>query len=359
MSVDKVVAPTPISDGEYPSEIITLTNTGNLPISTFLFTRTTNNSSPQTFVASGKSVEPGETFNVSTPNSTSQGKNKLEYKTSAPNFDQNGDNSDSLTWYSIEDFTTVAVPWRQNFNNSASLNPWQTINPESDDLSWTIASVSAGEGPNNVAKLSTVESGNSYWLGTPVFDLSVSRQASIFFDLAAGQISPTTTLKVLASANGGNDYTEVWTASGTELSTVSVGEANPNTAGDYERKFINLSDYAGSGKTQVRLAFVVEGGESSNSPIYLDNIELFLNANPEPVIPAVGMTVIYPNPAREVFNIAFNLPAFEDVTIQVISSTGALVQEIEYVGTLNQTYSFSTQLFSKGVFIVKITTYID
>ena len=68
------------------------------------------------------------------------------------------------------------------------------------------------------------------------------------------------------------------------------------------------------------------------------------------------MSVLYPNPAREVFNIAFNLPDFEDVTIQVISSTGALIQEIEYPGTLNQTYSFSTQLFSKGVFIIKISS---
>jgi hypothetical protein len=134
-----------------------------------------------------------------------------------------------------------------------------------------------------------------------------------------------------------------------------VGQANPNSANDYIRKYINLTEFAGSGKTQFRLAFVLEGGSVSDSPIYLDNIELFLSANPNPVIPGEGMAVVYPNPATDIFNIAFNLPRLEDVSIQVISSTGALVQEINYPNTLNQTYSFSTQLFSKGVFIIKIT----
>ena len=356
ISIDSIVSPTPISDGKNEAEVVTLTNRGNLPFSSFLYSTSTNDAGTQTYVASGITVQPGESFNVSTPNSTSTGKNKLEFVASLPNFDQNGNNSDSIEEYVIVNEDSIQAPWRQNFNNSTALTPWQTINPESDDQSWTVSSVSMGEGPNNVARLSTVKNGESYWLGTPIFDLSVSRQASIFFDLSAGQVGPNTTLKVLASDNGGNDYTEVWAASGADLSTVSVGESNPNSTGDYVRKFINLTEFAGSGKTAVRLAFVVENGSTSDSPIYLDNIELFLNANPEPVIPAVGMSLIYPNPARDVFNVAFNLQDFEDVTIQVISSTGALVQEIEYPGTLNQTYSFSTQLFSKGVFIVKISS---
>ncbi|MEB2785815.1 M43 family zinc metalloprotease [Algoriphagus persicinus] len=356
ISVDAIVSPSPISDGTHETEIVTLTNRGNLPFSTFLFATSTNNATAQTYVASGNTVQPGESFNVTTPNSTRQGKNKLNFVASEPNFDQNGDNSGSLIRYVIEDATTIPVPWRQNFNNSGAFTPWQTINPESDAQAWSVSSVPSAEGPNNVARLSSQTETHSYWLGTPVFDLSVSRQASIFFDLAAGQVSSTTTLSVLASENGGIDFTEVWTASGAELSTVSVGEANPSSAGDYERKFVNLTEFAGSGKTQVRLAFVVKNGNESDAPIYLDNIELFLNANPEPVIPAVGLSRLYPNPAREVFNIVFNLPDFEDITIQVISSTGAIVQEIDYPGTLNQTYSFSTQLFSKGVFIVKISS---
>lgn len=356
LSTDEIVQPTPIFDGANEAEVVTLTNKGNLPISSFLFSATANNGTTRTYVASGNSVQPGESFNVSTPNSTSAGKNKLEFVASSPNFDQNEANPEGLIGYVIENNTTIPVPWRQNFNSSGALAPWQTVNPESDAQAWSISSTSSGEGPNNVARLTTIASGQSYWLGSPIFDLSASSQASIFFDLSVGQVSSSTTLKVLASENGGNEYAEVWSASGAELSTVSVGESNPNSTGDYIRKFVNLSDFAGSGKTESRLAFVLESGNESDSPVYLDNIELFLNANPEPVIPANGMSILYPNPARDVFNIAFNLAEFEDVTIQVISSTGAVIQEIEYPKTLNQTYSFSTQLFSKGVFIVNISS---
>jgi hypothetical protein len=184
----------------------------------------------------------------------------------------------------------------------------------------------------------------------------VSRQASIFFDYAVGQVSPGTKLKLFASDDAGETYLEVWSATGIELSTTAVGEANPNSANDYVRKYVNLTDFAGEGKNQVRIAFVLEGGSVLDSPLFLDNVELFLSANPNPVIPAEGMTVLYPNPATDIFNLAFNLPRLENVTIQVISTSGAVVQEIEYPNTLNQTYSFSTSLFSPGVFIIKITS---
>ncbi|MCE7053855.1 choice-of-anchor J domain-containing protein [Algoriphagus sp. AGSA1] len=356
VSLDSLVSPSPIFDGTNEENIVRLTNTGNLPFSTFVYSTSVNDAPGQTYIASGNTVQPGESFDISTPNNTSSGKNTLNFEASAPNFDQNQEIPNQLTRHVIEDASTISVPWRQNFNNSGTLIPWQTINPESDDSAWSLSSVSIGEAPDNVVTLSSQSIGQTYWLGTPVFDLSVRSQASLFFDLAAGQLSPTTSLKVMASTNGGTDYAEVWKATGSSLSTVATGEANPNSPGDYVRRYVNLSDFAGAGNERGRVAFVVENGSNTDTPIYLDNIELFLSANEEPVIPTEGMAVLYPNPAREVFNIAFNLPDFEDVSIQIISSTGALVQEIEYPGTLNQTYSFSTRLFSKGVFIVKINS---
>jgi hypothetical protein len=354
--LDELVSPNPIVDGTQTVESVRILNTGNLPVSKFLFTRSTNGLDVETYIGSGSVVAPGESFVLKGRNTTSAGKNRLDYKVFQPNFDQNnGDNGNTLQRYILENADKVEVPWRQNFNNSTALGPWLTINPQADAASWKTSSVTNGGGPSNVVRLQNQVKGYTYWLGTPIFDMSVSRQGSIFFDLAAGSVSPGTTLKVLASEDAGENYTEVWSASGAELSTVSSGDANPNTATDFSRKYINLTDFSGPGKTETRIAFVVEGGIPSDSPIYLDNIELFLSANPEPVVPAEGLTIIYPNPATNIFNIAFNLPAYETVTIQVISSTGAVVQEIDYPKTLNQTYSFSTELFSRGLFIIKIS----
>jgi hypothetical protein len=161
---------------------------------------------------------------------------------------------------------------------------------------------------------------------------------------------------LLASKDAGGTYQEIYRKTGNEISTVSNGQVNPNSQSDYIRDYVNLTAFAGKGNKKTRLAFVLEGASESNGPLYLNNIELFLSANQEPVNPGLGNTVIYPNPAREIFNIAFNLATFETINIQIFSATGALVQDIDYPNTLNQTYSFSTQLFSKGLFIVKITS---
>jgi hypothetical protein len=148
----------------------------------------------------------------------------------------------------------------------------------------------------------------------------------------------------------------MWSAAGAALSTITSGAANPNSASDYRRKYVNLTEFAGEGKKQIRLAFVLDVAGSQNSPIYLDNLELFLSANPDPVIPAERNTIIYPNPATEFVNIAFNLPKRENVSIQIISSTGAIVRELSFPNTLNQTYTFSREMFTSGLYIFKINS---
>jgi hypothetical protein len=326
-----------------------------LPVSKFLFNRTTNFSTTQTYIGSGSTIAPGEQVDLELNNSTADGKNQLRYSVREPNFDQNSPEIIVFRKFNIEDQQVIEVPWRQNFNNSTSLSPWLTVNPENDFASWTITPTSNGTSQNNVARLENGISENAYWLGTPVFNLSKSRQASIFFDLAAGTVNPSTRLLLLASSDGGLNYTQVWSAIGSELSTVSVGQANPNSSGDYERKYVNLTDFAGPDSDNVRLAFVLETKGTSNSPVYLDNLELFLSANPEPVIPVEGSSVLFPNPATDYFNLAFNLSSRENVTIQIVSATGAIVHEVDYPGTLNQTYTFSTDLFRPGVYIIKIT----
>jgi hypothetical protein len=197
---------------------------------------------------------------------------------------------------------------------------------------------------------------NSFWLGSPIFDMRASSQGALFFDRAAGFVSESTTLKVLASLDGGVNYEEVFSKSGNDLITVQSDEANPNNPAEFVREYVNLSDFAGENRAMIRVAFVVEGGEETNSSIYLDKMELFLSANPEPVDPGINNTIVYPNPSSGVFNVAFNLERFENVNIRIYSSTGTLLHNVDYPNTLNQTYTFSEELFSKGFFFLKITS---
>lgn len=356
IEVEEILVPNPINSGNHENEIIQITNMGNLPFSKFLFTRTTNNSLPETYLVSGLTVAPDDLVRLQIAKSTTGDKNKLQFRVSEPNFDQNPNTISSVTQYHLETTEAIQVPWRQNFNNSTNLAPWSTINPENDLQAWTVTPTANGAGVNNAAQLRNGSAGNSYWLSTPLFDLTKTNQASIFFDLAAGQMDQNSRLTLLASMDGGLNYSATWIATGPEIATVSAGEANPNSPGDYIRNYVDLSDFAGSEADSVRLAFVLETEGVDNDPVYLDNLELFLSANPDPIIPSQGSSILFPNPARDFFNLAFNLSSREDVKIQIISSTGSIVHEVNYPGTLNQTYTFSSEMFRSGIYIIRISS---
>lgn len=356
LKMTELIKPTPISNGSHDQESILLINTGNLEISGFVFKRSTNNAPLQSFLARGQNLQPGDSTLINLPRSSNiDGSNRLSYRLESPNFDQNPRPDIRLDRFFVINQELIRSPWRQNFNNIFSLSPWISLNPESNGTSWELSALQTGTS-QNVVRLQTGVDNNSFWLGSPLFDLTSSSQAALFFDIAAGIISPNTRLKVLASTDGGITYQQVFSKSGNDLVTVPGAQVNPNNPSDYRREYVNLTSFAGRNRAMVRVAFVLEGGDENNDPVYLDNVELFLSANPEPVDPGLGNTIIYPNPANGLFNIVFNLPRFETVNIQIISATGTIVHDVDYPNTLNQTYTFSAENFSKGLFVVKITS---
>lgn len=356
LRMTELLKPTPVSNGTHDQESILLVNTGNLAISGFVFRRSTNNAPLQSFLARGQNLLPGDSTLINLPrSSTIDGTNRLNYRLEFPNFDQNPRPDIRLDRFFVVNQELIRSPWRQNFNNTFNLSPWVSLNPQSNGTSWELSPLQTGTS-QNVVRLETGLENNSYWLGSPMFDLTSSSQAALFFDRAAGAISPSTTLKVLASSDGGITYQQVFSKSGNDLVTVPGGQVNPNNPSEYRRDYVNLTSFAGRNRAMVRVAFVLEGGNENNDPVYLNNVELFLSANPEPVDPGLGNTIIYPNPANGLFNIVFNLPRFETVNIQIISATGTLVHDVDYPNTLNQIYTFSAENFSKGLFVVKITS---
>lgn len=352
LKIEGVIAPSPISAGTNAEEIVKITNTGNLPVSKFLFSRNTNNSGNKVFVGSGAAIPPGESVNVTLAKSTAPGKNNLKFGVAEPNFDQNIPAAPQINWYNIENTARLEVPWIQNFNSSSDLAPWLTINPESDQAAWQVTAVSGlfdpATGPNYVARIEGATNGNSYWMATPSFDLSVSLQASVFFDVAAGVLNPGTTLYLLASTDQGETYKVIWSEAGTALSTVPTGNANPATAGNYERKYVNLTDYAGEGKKEIRLAFALDVVGTQNAPVYLDNLELILSSslNTEE-FDIIGLK-LYPNPVISILNIENNLT---NQPYNIIDTLGKVILK----GNLNEgNNSINVEKLSKGIYYLKV-----
>ncbi|WP_162098394.1 T9SS-dependent choice-of-anchor J family protein [Nitritalea halalkaliphila] len=357
MRITELVAPNPIAaPGGNGNEVLAVENTGNLPISGFLLERQVTNNPRQTFIVRGQALPVGGVNLLNLPLSpTIEGTNSFRYQLLNPNFDQNPAPAINFQQFSIFSSTTMDTPWRQNFNGSVALAPWLTVNPERNNVVWRIEPSPVGDGENQLV-LRNTRDGDSYWVGSPLFDLSQARFASLFFRRGAGPVDLNTRLRVLISRDGGLNYEPLLELDGETLSTTTSELPNRNTPGEFVREFINLNDFTGGNNNRLRVAFALESANEDNPPIFLDDIELFLSDNPNPVDPGINSTRLYPNPARDVFNLAFNFRNFEDVFVQVVSTTGQVVYEQSFPNTLNQTYSFTTALFSKGVFVVKVTS---
>ncbi|WP_194976688.1 zinc-dependent metalloprotease [Aquiflexum lacus] len=356
VTINELTLPFPISSIATTEESINITNTGNLPLSNLVLRRQTNNGAAQLYVFSGD-IQVGQSVDLVLPKSTGEGPNILNFTALFPNWDQNEpEQPRQIVRHIIHDQDRIQSPWRESFINRSQVGPWISLNPQRNAPAFTLTSNQSGTLGDNVLVLQNTLPNNSYWFGTPLLDLSRSSQASILFDMAAGQISPNTVLRILGSQDAGNTYTEIWRKTGSEISTVTGPTVNPNNPSEFRREFVDLSQFTGKGELNGRMSIVIENGEESNSPIYFDNFEFFLRADPQPVRPEVGNAVLFPNPARDLFNISFNLRSFENVNIQIISSNGTMVHNVDYPNTLNQTYTFSSKNFSKGLFIIKINS---
>ncbi|WP_143960741.1 T9SS-dependent choice-of-anchor J family protein [Litoribacter populi] len=357
LSLNRLISPGPVVDGSQESQVLEVTNIGNLPVSSFILSRQVNSGGVQSFIAQGEAVSVGETAQINLPASNfGNGTNRLNLEISQPNFDQNEGNVSRLTRFIVQSPDTVRAPWRKDFNQG-SLAPWVIINPENNLGAWRFFSLSGRDNPERVMELANMVEGNSYWLATPKFDLSRTGAASVFFDKAYSHQGGNARFRVLITNDGGTTYNEVFTQVGSEIASIeSAGGVNPNNPEDWTREFVDLSEFTGRGNDNIRVAFVVDQANATTSPIYVDNMELFFTRTSDPVIPNVGTSILYPNPAVDVFNIGFNFESFEDVNIKIINLSGKVLHDVNYPNTLNQTYTFSTQMFSKGVFIIKITS---
>lgn len=350
------ISPLPITAGLQERDEVLVENTGNLPIEGFLVEVFLQGRAADatTLLIRDFGLGVGETKVLELPDFFQIGQNRIDYRIYRPNFDQNGSNTSTLRWHVFQDTSRIAVPWRQDFDRSEALGPWLRINPERNFSSWRVF---LGNGENSFLGLTGMEPGDSYWFASPLFDLSATDRASLFFGWKGGGFSNTSELafEVLVSSDGGVTGVPVWIREGAALNNNEGGqrpsELNP---GVFQQEFINLSDFAG--QDNVRVFFRVSDQGAPGASLFLDDLELFLSDNPRPVDPGLNNALLYPNPADERFHLAFNFADFETVQVKVISSTGQTVLEQELPQTLNQTYSFDSVKFAKGLYIVQISS---
>lgn len=357
--IENLLRPLPVTAGNQEEDIITIRNTGNLPISRFPIDilRNSRLDDRETYVIDSIVLAPGETRPIRVPTSIINGQNRIDYAIYEPNFDQNGGNESLLTRHFFQSNDKIQSPWRQYFNGLDAMGSWIRINPEKDFSSWRVFPIP--EGDQNVLGVVSIESGSSYWLASPLFDLSETPEAGLAFDWSGGGFETDSPLvfEIVLSEDGGVTGDVVWSKRGAELNPLGAGAIpSINNPDDFKSEFVDLSAYAGAENDQLRLFFRLNNTGAPGASVYLDNLELFYSNEPFRVDPGLNNTLIYPNPAEDRFQVVFNLEEFDDVVLEIMTMAGQVAYEKRFENTLNQTYRFGTEFLPKGVYIVKITS---
>ncbi|MEJ0032623.1 MAG: T9SS type A sorting domain-containing protein [Bacteroidota bacterium] len=145
----------------------------------------------------------------------------------------------------------------------------------------------------------------------------------------------------------------IFDKAGRDLANQTVDtEWKPTAETDWTSNYISINDFAG--KNNVRFAFVATNGNGND--IFLDNIEFFVEDNPDPPKTEQLFSVYNSETNPYEFYITFNLPEKQDARLVVINSIGQTLIDSNLPDALNQTYTVNLFGQSTGVYIARLIT---
>lgn len=356
VELEEVVSPRPVVCENQPNPKVRIQNRGTLITSVKVrVTVNGQNTTVETF--SGLNLFGGSELELQLPPITlSSGENTVFVELLEPNGlpDVNPSNN-TITTYTIVNSASDEIPIRETFEGPFD-DQWTLINPF-DGMTWEAKSI----GSNTVLFFNAFHDtsiGDNAWLVSPTLDFSAATDASVSFDLAyVYRDTLIDQLQILASTDCGVTYSD------TLFSESRIALAEGNSSGtswepgdsDWQKREINLSTLAG--QPEVRLAFIFTNGNGNN--IYLDNIEFFLSAEPNPTDRSLA---VYPNPyllnqdVENPLQLTFGLEEKGPVSIELIDMMGRVLVEEQQVNVLNQTYIIFVPDIPAGTYVVRASS---
>jgi hypothetical protein len=350
LAIESLVRPSPVSCETSISPLILLKNNGTITINSVNVRILANSQNPIIQSFNNLTIAPGGEAVIAINSLALQaGLNNLSFTLQNPNgnIDANPAN-DVLARQLVINNEEDIIPYRENFNASYQ-KQWSIVsNP--NELVWkngtTNYSTSMLFNAFNYPK-----SGEESWLVSPVLDFSGTTEASMFFDVSyAYRFIENEGLRVLYSDDCGITFNNVlYNKTGSTLSTTTTSVSwVPSEENQWRKEYIDLTSLAG--KSNLRFAFVAT--EYNGNNLYVDNIEFFIDNNPEPVF--IKNTFSVYGVINDV-RLTFNLKERQPVTLQIYNSVGQAMLNNTLPETLNQTYYFDLQQFSSGIYIFKVT----
>lgn len=343
-------SPSVVSCQSNSTPIIRVKNSGSVVINSFKVQASANNGpvTSQTFTDTGLIIGEERSFTLNSM-SLKSGDNDLSFTLADPNGIADilpTDNNIKVT--RVINSSTDLIPLRQNFNGP--LSPW-TIFSKDEESKWI--STATNKSTSLVYEaFSNPNKGETSWLVSPTLDFSRTLKASMFYEISHATrdgFANNDRLQVLASTDCGVSFDNVLVdQKGDQLAVKETsGIWSPKSATDWKRLYLNLDPLVG--QKDARLAFVVTNDNGNN--LYLDDIEFFIDDNPNPLA-ITQLYTVYNSPLD--FKITFNLPERENVRLQIYNTLGQEVIDNILPETLNQTYQVDMTNQTSGLYIVRM-----
>ena len=298
--------------------------------------------------ANNLSIESGSYYNIEIDVNTPDGVTDIDFEVSEINGITDQDLSNNALSYSFNKSNAFdSYPFIVDFETA---NLWEAASLSADQL-WSTTNV----GSNGVliaSGFSSTTTGTQSWFISPSLDVGTLDSAGLSFKASYGQKQGfNDALQVLMSVNCGESYPfELLNVSSTDLATAqSETSWIPNFEEDWKTFNIDLKASI-IWKDEIRLAFVFTNGNGNN--LYIDDIQVGNNPDPQN---SSSLFKLFPNPAKEKFNVAFSLPERDDILLQIVDVSGKVIFERAYKNVLDQVYDFDTHS-EFGLYFVKISS---
>jgi hypothetical protein len=347
------VSPSVVTCEEVIAPKILIQNAGSVRLTSIDIDYSLNGAPLQTLAVNDLNLFFGAEMEISLPLlNLSDGPNILSINLENPNGlpDENPEN-DADEYVIVVNQDQDRIPLRQNFDNPSSI-PWTIVNPRGG-MNWEPIPTNFGTSLYFNAFNNSLP-GDEAWLVSPVLDFSRTNQASMLFDLSyVASDSGREILTILASTDCGTTYREIsYNFPNPEITNDSW---LPQSEADWTTNIsVNLNPLAG--KQDVRIAFVIQNQQGNN--LYLDNIEFFTSADPDPIeISEIYSVYGYDlsDPSQTELKITFNLRERQDVRYSVINAAGQLETDGILIDVLNQTFPLDlSDRLPAGVYFIRV-----
>lgn len=188
------------------------------------------------------------------------------------------------------------------------------------------------------------------WFVSPELSTGILDSAGLFFRASYGSRPGfNDQLEVRVSIDCGETYgSPILIANSDSLAiTESANKWIPTSDDDWKEFRLDLSNTV-LFKDRIRVAFVFTNGNGND--LYIDDISI--RGNEEPTYE--NLFRVFPNPATTSFNIGFNLPKKETVSIQLMDMAGRIIFEETIENTLNQIIPYSNSNLN-GIYFVRVS----